>query len=225
MTSQPQRIPIPPRQRWELLRERVLPLVCFAATLAACAWLWKQQSAAVPTATGEVRGDAVELTCPVDGELLPLDSYEQGRWPLFAAVAEGDVVAKLQAADQTSPIEITAPMSGVIAQAPAISGQRVRAGDPLLRIASPQGRYIICHIPVQMRIAAEAGQRVAVRPKGVRGGWVASSVEAIGPASEPMPQLEGGELMMVTPRGLPLRIALPKSFVLKPGSVVEVRFL
>jgi hypothetical protein len=30
---------------------------------------------------------------------------------------------------------------------------------------------------------------------------------------------------MVMPRGLPLRIALPQSFLLKPGSVVEVRFL
>jgi hypothetical protein len=225
MNSQPERIPIPPGQRWELLRERVLPVVCFVATLAACAWLWNRQLAAVPMAIGEVRGDAVELTSPVDGMLLPLDSYEQGHWPLFAEVTQGAVVAKLQAPDQESPLEIIAPMGGVITRAPAVAGQRVRQGDPLVNIASPQGRYILCHIPAQARITAKEGQRVAIRPKGMGGGWVASTVESVGPVAEPMPQLEGGELTMVMPRGLPLRIALPQSFLLKPGSVVEVRFL
>ncbi len=226
MTSQqPERIPIPPSQRWELLRERVLPVACFVATLAACAWLWNKQSAAVAMAVGEVRGDAVELTSPVDGQLLPLESYEHGRWPLFAAVARGAVVAKLQAPNQESPLEIAAPMDGVVTRAPVAAGQRVRQGDLLVSIASPQGQYILCHVPVKARVSAKEGSRVAIRPKGMGGAWVTSTVESVGPVAEPMPQLEGGEMMMVTPRGLPLRIALPKSFVLKPGSVVEVRFL
>jgi hypothetical protein len=224
MAAPVEQIPIPWPQRWELVRERLLPAACLAATLAVCGWLWRQQALVAPTAIGEVHADVVEITSPCNGELLPIESTTNGRWPLFAAVDREAVVARIKDRDDGDQIvELKAPVAGSIVAAPAVPGQIVRRGDLLVRVISPKPDFIVCHLTGQGQKAPEVGAAVSIRQRGRDGRWHASTVEAVGPAIEPAPTYQGADALAPI-RGLPVRIALPEDVALTPGSVVEVRF-
>jgi multidrug resistance efflux pump len=224
MTAPAEQIPIPWSQRWELIRERLLPAACLAATLAVCGWLWRQQALVAPTAIGEVHADVVEIASPCNGELLPIESTTDGKWPLFAAVDRYAVVARIKDRDAGNQVvEMKAPLAGSIVAAPAMPGQFVRAGDLLVRVVSPTPDYIVCHLTGPEKNAPEVGALVSVRQRGHDARWHASRVEAVGPAVEPAPAYQSADAL-VPIRGLPVRIALPENVDLTPGSVVEVRF-
>ncbi len=224
MTHQPERIPVPWPQRWELLRERALPVLCFVATLAACGWLWRYQSTVAPVALGEVRGAMVVVKSPCNGELLSAVVDGDDAFPLFAEVEKGAVAARVKDADNAGQIiEVPAPLTGQVAAMIAHVGEFVQRGDPLLAIASPQPAYIVCHVPDHGQGPPAVGADVAIR-RQVRGArWTPAVVEAVGPALEPPPPLSNGAMNGVV-RGLPIRIALPKDLALPPGSLVDVRF-
>jgi multidrug resistance efflux pump len=227
MSDAPDRIPIPPAQRWELFRERVVPAVFLAVTLGACGWLWQKQALVATSALGQVYADAVEIVSPVDGELLAVGSAEGGAPPLFTRVEREAVVARIQPRDSDGSgrsIELRSPLDGVVAATPTVSGQFVQRGQVLLKVASTTPNYIVCHLVKPAARPPEVGAEVAVRARG--GGdsaWHASKVDAIGPAVEPAMELQGIEGLAPV-RGLPVRVALPEDVELLPGSVVEVRF-
>ncbi len=235
MSIPTERVPIPWPQRRELLRERLFPILCFAATVAACAWLWQRQAAVAPVAIGEVYGASVEIKSPYDGEVIALgqgggeeDGGNRQLWPLFAKLSQGDVAVRVRrsaegAAGETIAVE--APLTGSVTARSALVGQHVRRGDVLLRISSASPEFIVCHLPYQWQTPPRAGAEVAVRIKGRSSAtWVRSTVEATGPAVEPAPAYPGLD-SVVASRGVPLRIALPKGFDALPGSLVEVRLL
>jgi multidrug resistance efflux pump len=226
MSDASDRIPIPPAQRWELVRERVVPAAILVATLVACGWLWQRQALVATNALGQVHADAVEIVSPVDGELLALNSVDSGRWPLFARIERDAVVARIQPRGSESPdraIEMRSPLAGVIAAAPALPGQFVRRGQVLTKVASTKPRFIVCHLVGPAARPPEVGAQVAVRARGGDSAWHASKVDAIGAAVEPAGEFQGVD-GLVPVRGLPVRVALPDDVELLPGSVVEVRF-
>jgi multidrug resistance efflux pump len=205
-----------------MLRERLLPAVCFAATLAACALLWRRQAAVAPYAVGEVHAEIVQVNSPAAGQLLPLSESDQSEWPLLTEVQQGGVVARLQPEDGAT-VEVTAPISGVVTAVAAHPGEWVRAGRPVMTISSARPKYIICHRPDQRAKLPRVGQSVMIRQRGHGGQWVISEVEAVGPAYEAMPAYHGAEAVPMV-RGLPIRIAMPVDVDWPPGSLVEVRF-
>src|SRR5262245_17307495 len=95
MSSSNERIPIPWPQRWELIRERLLPALCFIATLAACAGLWRYTARIAPSAVGEVHAASVEIKSPCNGKLLPLSDTDDKPWQLFANVERDATVARV----------------------------------------------------------------------------------------------------------------------------------
>jgi hypothetical protein len=221
-----ERIPVPWPQRWEILRERVLPVVCFLATVAACAYLWRFQSRVAPYAVGEVHVESVVIKSPIDGELLPPEQAAgiDAPWPLYSEVRQGDVVARVKpSADSGEVVELAAPFSGRLTLAAAVPGQHVQRGDPLLTIVSPRPDFIVCHLPDREQAPPAAGLEVAVRRQAPGAHWAATKVEAVGPAVEPAPVYHGSATD-IPQRGLPIRIALPADQGLLPGAVVEVRF-
>jgi multidrug resistance efflux pump len=223
MPTPTERIPVPWPQRWEFLRERVLPIACFLATVAACAYLWQFQARVAPYAVGEVHVESVAVTSPIAGELLP-PGPAAGAVALFAEVRQGDVLARVQSsANSSDVVEIAAPIAGRITAAAALPGQHVQRGDPLLTIVSPRSDYIVCHLADREQAPPTAGVEVAVRRQAVGAHWAATKVEAVGPAVEPAPIFHG-DSHIVPERGLPVRIAAPADLGLLPGSLVEVRF-
>lgn len=223
MSDASERIPIPPEQRWELIRERVIPAAILAATLVACAWLWQRQALVATSALGQVHADSVEVVSPVDGQVIEIASTGDDRLPLFAPVERATVVARIEPREGGAVVEMHSPVAGVIAAAPVIPGQFVRRGQVLARVASTSPNYIVCHLVNPNSRPPEVGAEVAVRPRGGDATWHASKVDAIGPAVEPATELFGVEGLAPV-RGLPVRVALPDDVDLLPGSVVEVRF-
>jgi hypothetical protein len=233
MSLPTERIPIPWPQRREQLRERLLPIACFIATILACGWLWQRQAAVAPVAIGEVYGASVELKSPYDGEVVAVGSGEGAdEWPLFAKVAKGDSVVRIRrtggvasAASEGAVVEVPTPLTGSVTARSALVGQHVRRGDLLLKVTSSEPQFILCHLPYQWQEAPAAGAEVAVRLKGRAGApWILSKIDAAGPAVEPAPAYPGLD-SIVASRGVPLRVALPKGMTLSPGSLVEVRLV
>ena len=235
MSTPIERIPIPWPQRRELLRERFAPVLCFVATIIACAALWQHQASVVPVVVGRVHGASVELVSPVDGKILSVGSDASGdAWPLFAELERGAIAARIEVAatpaDQAGTsaagpaiAEVATPLAGKVTVAPMVTGQQVRRGDSILTITSPLPEYILCHLPFQWRQLPVAGGEVAIREKRRGVPWVRSTIAAVGPAVESAPGYPGLEAMIPSP-GVPLRIALPKGLDLTPGALVEVRF-
>jgi hypothetical protein len=235
MSTPIERIPIPWPQRRELLRERFTPVLCFIATVTACAALWQYQASVVPVVVGKVHGDFVELVSPVDGKVLAVGSDASAdAWPLFAELERGAIAARIEVvATPANPAgtgaaapaiaKITTPLAGKVTVAPTVTGQQVRRGDSILTITSPLPAYILCHLPYQWRQPPAAGAEVAIREKRRGVPWVKSTIAAIGPAVESAPEYPGLDAT-IRSRGVPLRISLPKGLDLTPGALVEVRF-
>lgn len=217
------RIPIPWNQKWEEFRWRIFPVLCFVLTLVGCGWLWRQQSQMTPVALGEVHSDVAELRSPVDGVLLPTEGEASEPWPLFALFDQGATAVRIKPAGGGEPVDVAAPFAGQVTQVHLRPGQAVRAGEPVLRLASPQAEYIVCHVPERLQHAAEPGADVAVRQRGNGSAWTNTQVVSVGPAYEATPMHQAPEMSLTT-LGLPIRIALPAGAELKPGSIVEVRF-
>lgn len=224
MSNATERIPIPAPQRWEIFRERIFPVICFAATLVACAWLWRYQARIAPFALGEVHVEMGEVSSPHDGELLPVEDYADGQWPLYSEIRQGKTAARVKRSNEVgNTVEVAAPLSGAITEIHAHAGQQLKKGDKILTITSPESQFVLCHLPYQGQTPPKVGDAVDIRPHGRGAAWTRSVILAIGPAVEATPTFEGVD--MARPgRGVPLRIAVPESMGARPGSLVEVRF-
>lgn len=223
MSSRPERIPIPWPQRLEDLRERVLPIVFFVVTIAACGWLWKSHLSSSPVLTGHVRAATIDVWSPYEGVLVDVGNPAGGADPLLSQVLAGDVVARIKhGVDGGEVGDISAPTAGAVTRIIAHAGAYVRKGDPLLTITSPTPQYVLCYYPEFAAPAPVAGQPVALRLKQRGADWGRSTVEAVGPAIEvkPTPVVEGA----MPELGWPVRIALPEGVNLPAGASVEIRF-
>jgi hypothetical protein len=217
------RIPVPWPQRRQILRERLAPAVVLALTLAACGWLWRQQSTSVPNAMGEVHSAAVEIASPCDGEILPLESSGEGLHPLFTQLTRDEVVVRIKERTDDSVVEMRTPLAGTIVSAPALPGQFVRRGQILARVVSPQADYILCYLPPSRLAPPTAGAGVQVRAVESGGAWQPTVVDAVGPAVDQPPPRTSADAT-APQRGLPIRIRLPEGDALTPGAAVEIRF-
>jgi len=86
-----QRIPIPWSNRWRQFRQRLLPILTFAACLAAVLWLWERQGQQ-PNGVGEVEAIRVDVPVRIDGLLAPVS---RSPWKLFDTVRANEMIARL----------------------------------------------------------------------------------------------------------------------------------
>ena len=224
MHNAPERIPIPPPQRWEIFRERIFPVLCFIATILACAALWRHESRVAPFALGEVHVETAKLRSPIDGEVLAMDDSPNGQWPKFGEVKKGSVAARVKGSSEgAEAIDIPAPFTGAVTAIHAHAGQHVIRGDAILSLTSPEVKYLVCHLPQAGQAPPKVGAAVDIRGLGQATAWTRSVVLAVGPAVEEAAPSEGFDAARPV-RGLPLRVAVPPEMSLLPGSLVEVRF-
>ena len=224
MNARPERIPIPSHQRWEDFRERVLPAICLAATLAACGWLWQQQGRVAPFVHGEVGAEVVDIRSPVDGRLQAVEGQPGGQWALFAPISAGATAASVElAAGEESKVDLPAPIDGVVTRVSGLPGQWIARGETILQIASSKPTFITCHVPDNGAKLPEPGTMVDVRLRGGGNRWAAAEIEGIGPIVASA-IIYDGSTTGATTRGVPVRIALPAELPLKPGTLVDVRF-
>lgn len=131
-------------------------------------------------------------------------------------------------------LEIRSPISGYIVpttlsnNAPvqpilAMPGQQVKAGTVLFTIAADEPEYIVSYVRPTQRLLPEVGMTVAVRPR--HGKQIAhAAVERVGPQVELVPSHQIRD-QKVMEWGLPVRIQVPRSLQLRPGELVDLKFL
>jgi len=81
----------PWRQHWRRVRYQLAPVAIFAAAAVLTGWLWGRH-VGLPNAVGEVYAVRIDVTSPVDGEILALPGRPLA---LFDEVRQGQVVALL----------------------------------------------------------------------------------------------------------------------------------
>jgi multidrug resistance efflux pump len=120
-------------------------------------------------------------------------------------------------------LESRAPIAGTVAAVLRHPGQGVRAGDPILTIASEQGRYIVSYVPQERVAQPKVGMGVEVRARAFGSRPRESVVERIGAQVELIPQHQRRN-PQVPEWGLPVRILLPDGLDVRPGELIDVTF-
>ncbi len=120
-------------------------------------------------------------------------------------------------------LEFCAPIAGTVVAVHRYPGQGVRAGDPILTIASEQGRYIVSYVAQERVPRPTVGMAVAVRVRAAGTRPRDSVVESIGPQVEPIP-VHQRRNPQVPEWGLPVRVLIPDGLEVRPGELIDVTF-
>jgi multidrug resistance efflux pump len=143
-----------------------------------------------------------------------------------ARIRELEVI--LQALAVRSPIDGFIVPTTLANNAPtqpiiAMPGQQVRAGTVLFTIAAEEPEYIVSYVRPTQRLRPEVGMTVAVRSRN--GNQVAhATIDRVGPQVELVPSHQVRD-QRIMEWGLPVRIQVPRSLQLRPGELVDLKFL
>jgi multidrug resistance efflux pump len=135
------------------------------------------------------------------------------------AAAEGKL-RSLQ--EQLQHLDITAPIGGTITAIRALPGQAVRAGDPILTIASDKGQFIVSYVRTNQAIRPEPNMQVAVRVRSSQT-MHSARVISVGPQVELVPEQQCRD-PRIPEWGLPVHVSLPPGVSLRPGEIVDLVF-
>jgi multidrug resistance efflux pump len=165
------------------------------------------------TAVGRLREYPAESRQPqVDKLLGPLEAaitVQEARMAELRVLIDG--------------LQIRAPFSGTIAAVFAWPGQSVRQGEPVLTLATEQGRFVVGYLRQAQRIRPTVGAPVDVRVRVPGARPVSAVVGRVGPQVELIPPHQRRD-PAVLEWGLPVRITLPDGLAARPGELVDIRF-
>jgi multidrug resistance efflux pump len=141
-----------------------------------------------------------------------------------------ELEAILPALEIRSPIAgyivpITLASSAPVQPVATVPGQQVRAGTVLFTIAAEEPEYIVSYVRPTLRLKPEVGMTVAIRPRNGKTNQVAHAiVDRVGPQVELVPSHQVRD-QRVMEWGLPVRIPVPRSLPVRPGELVDLKFL
>lgn len=221
-TTTDSRIPHSTAVTLRRLRAQGLPIVVFLLAIAGCAWLWGRVGGAV-SVIGQVEALRVDVTSPAAAVVLELRNDAGGQWSVYERVNAGDVIAILEDREQdpAKSIEVRAPISGTLVEIYCWPGQSVLPGGPIATIAADYGRHLMGYLPEELPLA-KPGTRVTVRPRATPREVFTSEVEFVANQVEVVPRRQWVSATM--PQwGVPVKVKMPSSLVLPPGSLVDLR--
>jgi hypothetical protein len=99
----------------------------------------------------------------------------------------------------------------------------IRAGDPIVTLASDKGRYLVSYVRQEQHVEPKEDMAVDVRKRLAISPTVRTIVERVGPQVEPIPVHLCRDPKMPE-WGRPVRITLPDGFPGRPGELFEVTF-
>jgi multidrug resistance efflux pump len=143
--------------------------------------------------------------------------------PLRASIAAAEARAD-EARAQIAMLEIRSPIKGRIAAIYYYPGQAVKAGEWILTVAADKADHITAYVRSEQRLRPAPDMPVGVRVQMPGQRLVASTVESVGSQWEAMP-LELLRDQRVPEWVLPVRIAVPDGLQVRPGEIVDVRFI
>jgi multidrug resistance efflux pump len=144
--------------------------------------------------------------------------------PLAAAIAVQE--AKLHLAEtELSPVQLRAPMDGVVSVIFRRQGEAVTAGQSIASIATTTPVSIVGYLRPPILSEPRAGMRVQVRTRGARREVGTAEVIAVGAQLELVPPALTGPLKLASADlGLPVDISLPPNLRIRPGELVDIRY-
>ncbi len=143
----------------------------------------------------------------------------------FVAAIDKQIAAFEQLKLEHAQLEVKAPIAGRIVAVHRIPGQVVRAGDPIVTIASEEGRYIVTYVRQDQGLRPIENLTVELRPRNQNIKSTDSFIQRVGPQVESVPSHQLRDPMRPE-WGVPVLIAMPDSLrpVLRPGELVGIRY-
>lgn len=152
------------------------------------------------------------------GEQFDRERLQQD--PVAAALRPQEQELRLIEAE-AMPLELRAPISGIVSEVFRENGETVVDGEPILVIRSERPEYVVGYMPHPLRLVPDEGMPVVIRAQGGRGGEFEGRIVRVGAQFEDM--IEAQYLVTNYIRmALPLQIEVEEGFSLKPGELVNV---
>lgn len=140
--------------------------------------------------------------------------------PLLAAIEVQS--QKLRLAEvEMSPVDLIAPMDGMISAVHRQSGENVAAGDAILVISSEEATGIVGYIPATFPTRLEAGMNVIVRSRNASRPEANSEILAVGVQVESIPNRLRLDVTQEE-TGIPVYVRMPANLDVFPGEKVDV---
>ncbi len=185
---------------------------------------------------GLAREEVRQLEETVKSLSAALEKYEAGR-PATTADHRETVTRQAIEAQQRQlelieaemgPVELTAPIDGVITAVLRRAGENVVAGEPIVTILSTNVTGIVAYIPQTVPFEVRAGMETEVRRQGSDRSVGAAKVTRVGAYFTPVPvslQLAPPVNGQTNLLGLPLWVSVPVDLPLRPGEIVGLRVI
>lgn len=146
--------------------------------------------------------------------------------PLKQALAvEEDKIKVFQ--EKLKPLQLLAPLSGVVTVVHHQAGEQIAPGQPLVLITSKASPRIIGFLPQNFPLVPQLGMKVEVRTRTLKRRIGLAKVIGIGPHWEAVTNTLVQPAMVrpvvIPPMGRPISISLPEELKLLPGEPVDLR--
>jgi len=126
------------------------------------------------------------------------------------------------AAAETLPITLVAPMAGAVALLRQ-PGENVDEGAPVMSITATQPEKIISYVRQPMLFEPKVGMHVEVRTRAVQSKTAVAEIKAVGSHFENITNaLAIGKLNTPFDLGLPIEIDVPAGLNIHPGELVDL---
>lgn len=144
------------------------------------------------------------------------------REPLLAAIALQESKLRLTEAE-LSPVQLKAPIDGIVTMIHCRAGESVTAGQPIASIATLNPVRIVGYLRTPIVNEPRVGMRVQVRTRGPRREEGVATVVEVGSQLETLPAaLLGSVGLAHAELGLPVDISLPPKLQIRPGELVDI---
>lgn len=122
---------------------------------------------------------------------------------------------------EATPVQLTAPISGMISEVFHEDGAALTAGEPILVIRSEQPEYVVGYLPHPLRLEPRKGMEVVVRTQGSRPRQYEGRIIRVGAQLEDMSAAQHLVTNFIR-MALPVQIAVAGDVSLRPGEIVNV---
>ncbi|MBN2024904.1 MAG: HlyD family efflux transporter periplasmic adaptor subunit [Pirellulales bacterium] len=182
--------------------------------------LWEAHTASLKQAQEDLEAAAERLK-----GYPPLEQPDVDK--LLAPIRESIAAAEARAEEvraQIDMMELRAPVSGVISAIHLYPGQAAKAGEWIMTIAADKADHITAYVRPEQRLRPTVKMPVGVRARVPGQRMLAAAVESVGAQWEPMP-LELLRDQRIPELVLPVRVTIPQDLKVRPGEIVDIRFL
>jgi multidrug resistance efflux pump len=204
------------RRTEELFRDKIVAQRIFEQAAAARERLQKEvEELTKQVGEGEAGFKRLQLTNTTEIAKVSND-------PLLAAIAVQESKLRLTEAE-LSPIELRAPMDGLVSMVYCRAGEAVTAGQPIASIATVNPVRIVGYLRAPILSEPKVGMPVQIRTRGMRREIGSATVLEVGAQLESVPAAVLGPAGLArTELGLPVDISIPANLRIRPGELVDI---